>query len=125
VETGTTNHDDYGNPFGVPGTICLFERSIGDPLWRHFEVFAQTPEPQPAEGRPATELVIRYVATVGNYDVRYFPQCLPSSFCLSFPPQHSPHISIYTPISPPSTVFDGLYFPARWCHAYIHWSNWD
>lgn len=65
---GTTNHDDYGNPFGVPGTICLFERSIGDPLWRHFEVFAQTPEPQPAEGRPATELVIRYVATVGNYD---------------------------------------------------------
>jgi primary-amine oxidase len=70
---GTTNNDDYGMPYGVPGTICIFERSIGDPAWRHYELFAQTPEqPLPAEGRAATELVVRYVATVGNYDVGIF-----------------------------------------------------
>lgn len=61
--------DDKGNPLEIPNAICVFERSIGDPAWRHFEVFAQTPEkPVPAEGRPATELVIRTASEVGNYD---------------------------------------------------------
>ncbi|KWV41432.1 MULTISPECIES: tyramine oxidase [Rhizobium] len=61
--------DDKGNPLTIPDAICVFERSIGDPAWRHFEVFAQTPEkPLPAEGRPATELVVRTASEVGNYD---------------------------------------------------------
>ncbi|MGG6892621.1 tyramine oxidase [Rhizobium sp. BR 315] len=61
--------DDKGNPLTIPNAICIFERSIGDPAWRHFEVFAQTPDkPLPAEGRPATELVVRTASEVGNYD---------------------------------------------------------
>ncbi len=61
--------DDKGQPLVIPDAICVFERSIGDPAWRHFEVFAQTPEkPLPAEGRPATELVVRTASEVGNYD---------------------------------------------------------
>jgi primary-amine oxidase len=61
--------DDFGKPLEIPNAICIFERDIGDPAWRHFEVFAQTPEqPVPAEGRPATELVIRTASEVGNYD---------------------------------------------------------
>jgi len=38
-------------------TVCIFERSIGDPVWR-----------RRATGRPGTDLVIRYAAAVGNYD---------------------------------------------------------
>jgi primary-amine oxidase len=49
--------------------MCVFERSTGDPVWRHYEWFAQTPDSSiPADGRPATELVFRYASTVGNYD---------------------------------------------------------
>lgn len=61
--------DDNGNPLEIPNAICIFERDIGDPAWRHFEVFAQAPDaPVPAEGRPATELVVRSASEVGNYD---------------------------------------------------------
>lgn len=61
--------DDQGNPLEIPDAICIFERNPGDPAWRHFEVFAQTPEtPVPAEGRPARELVVRTASEVGNYD---------------------------------------------------------
>lgn len=61
--------DDQGNPLEIPDAICIFERDIGDPAWRHFEVFAQSPEQYvPAEGRPATELVVRTASEVGNYD---------------------------------------------------------
>ena len=38
-------------------TLCIFERTIGDPAWRRRSV-----------GRAATDLVIRYAAAVGNYD---------------------------------------------------------
>lgn len=61
--------DDAGNPLEIPDAICIFERSLGDPAWRHFEVFAQTPEaPVPAEGRPMRELIVRTASEVGNYD---------------------------------------------------------
>jgi len=61
--------DDKGSPLVIPNAICVFERNVGDPAWRHFEVFAQTPDkPIPAEGRPATELVVRTASEVGNYD---------------------------------------------------------
>ncbi|RLQ88852.1 tyramine oxidase [Notoacmeibacter ruber] len=61
--------DDSANPLEIPDAVCIFERSIGDPAWRHYEVFAQTPDnPVPAEGRSETELVIRTASEVGNYD---------------------------------------------------------
>ncbi|MEM7040912.1 MAG: tyramine oxidase, partial [Bacteroidota bacterium] len=34
--------DDSGNPLEIPDAICIFERSVGDPAWRHFEIFAQS-----------------------------------------------------------------------------------
>ena len=62
-------HDDQGRPLEIPNAICVFERYIGDPAWRHFEVFAQGDGTfVPAEGRPATELVVRTGSVVGNYD---------------------------------------------------------
>ncbi len=62
-------NDDLGNPMEIPDAVCIFERNIGDPAWRHFEVFAQSEDKfVPAEGRPETELVIRSASEVGNYD---------------------------------------------------------
>lgn len=62
-------HADDGSPVEIPGALCVFERNIGDPAWRHYEIFAQAPDkPVPAEGRPATELVVRSASEVGNYD---------------------------------------------------------
>ncbi len=61
--------DDAGMPLEIPDAICIFERNIGDPAWRHFEIFAQTPDNfVPAEGRAETELVVRTASEVGNYD---------------------------------------------------------
>ena len=60
---------DDGRPAEIPDAVCIFERNIGDPAWRHYEIFAQTPDqPVPAEGRPWTELVVRSASEVGNYD---------------------------------------------------------
>ncbi len=64
-----TVHDDLGNPIEIPNALCIFERNIGDPAWRHYEIFAQSEEQSvPAEGRPASELVVRSASQVGNYD---------------------------------------------------------
>jgi len=52
---------DHGFPTFKTGMACLFERTTGDPAWRHFEngvVF----------GRPSRELVLRSAAVIGNYD---------------------------------------------------------
>ena len=52
---------ESGAPFERPQSVCLFERTKGDPAWRHADdngVF----------GRPSRELVLRSIATVGNYD---------------------------------------------------------
>jgi primary-amine oxidase len=43
--------------------VCLFERSPGEPAWRHYDMITQA-----LESRPATELIVRFIATVGNYD---------------------------------------------------------
>jgi primary-amine oxidase len=58
-----TINDDQGKPMETPDAICVFERTKGDPSWRHSEVVNQT-----YEGRPAVELVFRSAAQIGNYD---------------------------------------------------------
>jgi primary-amine oxidase len=55
LDTVSPNMD--GTVEDRPGTICIFERTIGDPAWRRRSV-----------GRAATDLVVRYAAAVGNYD---------------------------------------------------------
>ena len=50
-----------GSPFERPQLACLFERTKGDPAWRHGDMNGTF-------GRPTRELVLRTVATVGNYD---------------------------------------------------------
>jgi primary-amine oxidase len=50
-----------GGPFERPQLACLFERTKGDPAWRHGDENGTF-------GRPTRELVLRTVATVGNYD---------------------------------------------------------
>jgi primary-amine oxidase len=55
--------NDKGEPMTTPNAMCVFERSSGEPLWRHSEVINQT-----YEGRPNVELVVRMATTIGNYD---------------------------------------------------------
>ena len=43
--------------------ICIFELAPGEPAWRHYDFITGA-----IESRPATELIVRYIATVGNYD---------------------------------------------------------
>jgi primary-amine oxidase len=52
---------ENGTPFVRPEVACLFERTLGDPSWRHWE-------PDGVAGRPGRELVLRSIAVVGNYD---------------------------------------------------------
>lgn len=54
---------DHGEPFTTPNAVCVFERSSGDPIWRHYEAVNQT-----YEGRANIELVVRMAAAIGNYD---------------------------------------------------------
>lgn len=55
--------DEYGNAIPRPNVLCLFERSSGDVAWRHHEAVTGR-----TEGRRATELVLRSIPAVGNYD---------------------------------------------------------
>ena len=60
---------DDGEPIQIPNAVCLFERSIGDPAWRHYELVGLSGQnPKPPAGRPASELVVRSAAALGNYD---------------------------------------------------------
>ena len=64
-----TMPQDNGAPMQIADAICLFERSIGDPAWRHYEMVGNTPQnPKPTVGRPASELVVRSASAIGNYD---------------------------------------------------------
>lgn len=64
-----TLHQDNGQPLEIPNAVCVFERTAGEPAWRHYEIFAQTEKQAvPAEGRPKTDLVVRSASEVGNYD---------------------------------------------------------
>jgi primary-amine oxidase len=64
-----TMPQDDGEPMQIPDAICLFERSVGDPAWRHYEIVGNSPQnPKPTVGRPASELVVRSASAIGNYD---------------------------------------------------------
>ncbi|MCU1312628.1 MAG: Copper amine oxidase protein [Acidobacteriaceae bacterium] len=56
-----TFYTTAGDPLIRPQMACMFERTNGDPAWRHGD------EPG-VFGRPSRELVLRTVAVVGNYD---------------------------------------------------------
>ena len=56
--------DDAGAPLVVTDAICVFERNLGDPAWRHFDNVAGTG----FVGRRGVELVLRMGAAIGNYD---------------------------------------------------------
>ncbi|XP_062177589.1 amine oxidase [copper-containing] alpha 3, peroxisomal-like isoform X3 [Alnus glutinosa] len=55
-----------GTPVKIPNTFCIFERYGGDIMWRHTEL--GIPNKVIREVRPEVSLVVRMVATVGNYD---------------------------------------------------------
>jgi primary-amine oxidase len=51
-------------PLPLLDVVGVFERPTGNPVWRHFEVFAGGLY----EGRAEVELVVRMIAPIGNYD---------------------------------------------------------
>lgn len=64
-----TMPQDDGEPMPIENAMCLFERSVGDPAWRHFEIIGNSPQnPKSTVGRPASELVVRSASSIGNYD---------------------------------------------------------
>ena len=64
-----TLHLPDGSPFQAEDRICIFEHDPGHPAWRHDEtVLNGIPGLETHQSRRATELVVRMVATIGNYD---------------------------------------------------------
>jgi primary-amine oxidase len=55
------------NPAGgadeLSNRICLFEQPTGNATWRHYDILTGD-----LNARPNVELVVRFIATVGNYD---------------------------------------------------------
>ena len=52
-----------GSPYLRNDVICVFERDVQAPLWRHREALNGV-----YAGRKAMELVVRFIPAVGNYD---------------------------------------------------------
>ena len=58
-----------GTPYEAERRICIFEHDPGHPAWRHHEsVYDGIPGLANHHTRRATELVVRMVSTIGNYD---------------------------------------------------------
>ncbi len=55
--------DERGIPRQRNKIACLFERGDGQIAWRHWELITNQ-----TQSRAARELVLRWIATVGNYD---------------------------------------------------------
>jgi primary-amine oxidase len=54
--------DDFGKPYTLPRAVGIYERD-GGILWKHFDFITNR-----NETRRARQLVIFFVATIGNYD---------------------------------------------------------
>lgn len=52
-----------GLPTALVDRICIFERNLGEPTWRHFDMVSEA-----LSSRPDRDLVVRFIATIGNYD---------------------------------------------------------
>ena len=62
-------HASDGSPFVAPNRICVFEHDPGYPIWRHYEgLYEGIPGLDIHQARKNTELVVRMVAVIGNYD---------------------------------------------------------
>ena len=62
-------HMPDGSPYEAENRICIFEHDPGHPIWRHNEpLYEGIPGVPNHHSRRATELVVRMVATIGNYD---------------------------------------------------------
>jgi primary-amine oxidase len=58
-----------GAPYKAARRVCIFEHDPGYPAWRHYEsLYEGVPGMDIHQSRRATELVVRMVATIGNYD---------------------------------------------------------
>ncbi len=55
--------DDEGHPYTQTDAACIFERYVGDPVWRHYDALTGT-----SASRRDRELVVRFVTAIGNYD---------------------------------------------------------
>ncbi len=55
--------DDRGKPYNQKNAACLFERYAGDMEWRHYEG-----NNGQSDVRKRTELVLRFISAIGNYD---------------------------------------------------------
>lgn len=55
--------DDDGTPYTQKDAACVFERYVGDPVWRHYDSLLDK-----SASRRDRELVVRFVTAIGNYD---------------------------------------------------------
>lgn len=55
-----------GTPYTTPNMMCIFERYAGNIAWQHAESLSSDMELH--EVRPKVSLVVRMIASVGNYD---------------------------------------------------------
>ncbi|MGL1920062.1 MAG: hypothetical protein OCD03_03475 [Hyphomicrobiales bacterium] len=55
--------NDNGEVFQIERAVCIFERNLGEPLWRH-GISGEYSN----ETRPMVDLVVRTIPVLGNYD---------------------------------------------------------
>lgn len=55
--------NDNGEAFQIERAVCIFERNLGEPLWRHGIAGEYS-----TETRPMIDLVVRTIPVLGNYD---------------------------------------------------------
>jgi primary-amine oxidase len=62
-------HTADGQPVERESRYCIFEHDPGYPIWRHHEsLYDGVPGMSPHQSRASTELIVRMVSTIGNYD---------------------------------------------------------